>query len=169
MNPTCTRLYPAIASLLFCAACSQPPHSVVENYYLIAPNAKSPYWEQVAAGLYAAAKELHVNAKLAGPPAYDPEAQKQEFRKIAASKPAAILLSVSDPKVMTEEINNAIAAGIPVITIDSDAEQSNRLFFVGTNNYQSGQMGGRLLAEKLNHKGNVAAILTVGQPNLEER
>jgi ribose transport system substrate-binding protein len=160
---------PALAGVLLSSACSSLPHTEGEKYYLIVPNTKSPYFIQVAAGLNQAARDLQVHVALIGPESYDAAMENSEFQRIAATKPNGMLVSVADAKVMGPSIDAAIAAGIPVITVDSDAESSKRLFFVGTNNYESGQMGGRLLAEKLHGEGNVAALYTFGQPNLELR
>jgi len=86
-----------------------------------------------------------------------------------AKKPSGILVSPADPQLLKGEIDAAIAAGIPVITVDSDAPGSRRLFFVGTNNYQAGLTGGRLLAQKLGGKGNVVLMTIPAQANLIER
>jgi ribose transport system substrate-binding protein len=160
---------PALAGLLLTSACSSLPHTPGEKYYLVVPNTKSAYFMQVAAGLNQAAGELQVHVALIGPESYDAAMENVEFQRIAETKPAGILVSVADAKLMTPSIDAAIAAGIPVITVDSDAEASKRLFFIGTDNNDAGEMGGRLLAEKLQGEGNVAALYTVGQPNLEQR
>lgn len=159
------------AVLLALAGCGGggPSHQSTEKYYLVCTNAKIPYWQEAGAGLVAAAREMKVQAELVGPETYDAEAERQEFRKAVSKKPAGILVSPGNPEVLKPEIDAAIAAGIPVITIDSDAPQSQRLFFVGTNNYQAGQMGGRLLGKLLNGKGNVVFFTIAGQKNLEER
>jgi ribose transport system substrate-binding protein len=70
---------------------------------------------------------------------------------------------------MGPEIDKAIAAGIPVITMDSDAPDSERLYFIGTNNLEAGRLGGQRVAAELNGKGNVVFFTMPGQPNLEER
>jgi ribose transport system substrate-binding protein len=160
---------PALAGLLISSACSSLPHTEGEKYYLVVPNTKSAYFIQVFNGLNQAARELQVHVALIGPETYDPAMENSEFQRIAALKPAGILVSVADAKLMTPSIDAAVAGGVPVLTVDSDAEASKRLFFVGTNNYESGQMGGRLLADKLQGEGNVAALYTAGQPNLEQR
>ncbi len=154
---------------VFLGACSQLPHTQGEKYYLVVPNTKSPYFQQVDAGLNQAAGELGVHVALIGPESYDAGMEKSEFDRIAALKPAGMLVSVADEKLLTPSINAAIDAGIPVITVDSDAESSKRLMFVGTNNFEAGQMGGRVLADKLKNEGNVAVLYTHGQPNLEKR
>jgi ribose transport system substrate-binding protein len=79
----------------------------------------------------------------------------QEFRATFAMKPAGLLVSVADPALMQPAIDDAINAGIPVITIDSDAPKSKRLYFIGTNNMQAGVLGGKRVVEKLHGKGNV--------------
>jgi ribose transport system substrate-binding protein len=56
-----------------------------------------------------------------------------------------------------------------VITIDSDAPASKRLFFIGTNNYQAGLIGGQRLAQELKGKGNVVIFTMPGQSNMQDR
>ena len=168
MKPRIATALPALLSV-FLGACSQLPHTPGEKYYLVVPNTKSPYFQQVDAGLNQAAGELGVHVALIGPESYDAGMEKSEFDRIAALKPAGMLVSVADEKLLTPSIDAAIAAGIPVITVDSDAESSKRLMFVGTNNFEAGQMGGRVLADKLKNEGNVAVLYTYGQPNLEQR
>jgi ribose transport system substrate-binding protein len=70
---------------------------------------------------------------------------------------------------MKADIDAAVAAGIPVITIDSDSPASKRLLFIGTNNYQAGVMGGQVAAKQLQGKGNVVVFTMPGQTNLAER
>ena len=104
-----------------------------------------------------------------GPTNYDPAAERDSFEGALQKKPTGILVSVADPNVMKDSIDKAIAAGIPVITIDSDAPSSKRLFFIGTNNYEAGVMGGKRLAQELHGKGSVVVFTMPTQPNLDER
>ncbi|HMK22026.1 MAG TPA: substrate-binding domain-containing protein, partial [Terriglobales bacterium] len=53
--------------------------------------------------------------------------------------------------------------------IDADAPVSKRLFFIGTNNYQAGLLGGTRLAQELKDKGNVVVYTMPEQTNLAER
>jgi ribose transport system substrate-binding protein len=144
-------------------------HSQKEVYYLVATNVSLPYWETAIAGFKAAAAQDNVTAKIAGPDTYDPQGELAEFQKVVAAKPAGILVSVSDAAVMQPGIDAAVSAGIPVITIDSDAAASHRLYFIGTNNLEAGRLGGRRIIAKLGGKGNVVFFTLAGQPNTEER
>jgi ribose transport system substrate-binding protein len=110
-----------------------------------------------------------VQAEVVGPETYDAAAERDEFRRVVGLKPAGILVSVGNAEILRPEIDAAIAAGIPVITIDSDAPKSKRLFFVGTNNFQAGQLGAQKLAQLLNGKGTVTFFTIEGQENLLER
>jgi ribose transport system substrate-binding protein len=144
-------------------------HSLKEVFYLVGSNMSSNYWQTAVVGFKKAAAQYQVTAKVAGPDNYDPQAELTELKNAIAAKPAGILISVSDAAVLTPGIDAAIAAGIPVITIDSDAAGSRRLYFIGTNNLEAGRLGGQRVIEKLGGKGNVVFFTIAGQPNTEER
>ncbi len=144
-------------------------HSLKEVYYLVASNMSSSYWQTAVAGFKKAAAVYGVTAEVAGPDNYDPQSELTEFQKAVAAKPAGILVSVSDAAVLQPEIDTAMNAGVPVITIDSDAAGSRRLYFIGTNNLEAGRLGGHRVAQKLGGKGNVVFFTIAGQPNTEER
>ncbi len=144
-------------------------HSLKEVFYLVGSNMSSSLLANGRCGIQEGGREYQVTAKVAGPDNYDPQAELTELKNAVAAKPAGILISVSDASVLTPEINAAIDAGIPVITIDSDAAGSRRLYFIGTNNLEAGRLGGRRVVEKLGGKGNVVFFTIAGQPNTEER
>lgn len=144
-------------------------HSADEHYFLVTNNTKLAYWQSAEAGLERIAALYHVHAEMVGPENFDPQDEVQEFRAAVAKKPTGILVSVTDAKLMTPEIDAAVKAGIPVITIDSDAPASKRLYFIGTNNREAGRLGARKLVEKLHGQGNVVFFTIPGQPNLDER
>src|SRR6266850_6304811 len=144
-------------------------HSADELYILVSANIQVPYWKAAGAGLSQSAGQLGVRYEFVGPDEYDPNAEKAAFDKALTKKPTGILVSAADAKLLTENIDKAIAAGIPVITIDSDAPESKRLYFIGTNNLEAGRLGGHRVAAQLNGKGNVVFFTMPGQPNLDER
>ena len=154
-------------AVAFTSGCDR--HSKKEVYYLVTANAALPYWQSATAGFKQAAAQYQVTARVVGPDGYDPQAELAEFQKAVAAKPAGILISVADVSVLQPEIDTAIGAGIPVITIDSDAAGSRRLFFIGTNNLEAGRLGGNRVVTKLAGKGNVVFFTIPGQPNTDER
>ncbi len=156
-------------ALLLLTGCSENPHSPAEKYILVAANTKVQYWQTALAGLNHAATELKVKAEMQGPDGHDPQAEHDAFRRAMAQKPAGILVSVSDAAVLTPDIDAALQQGIPVITMDSDAPSSKRLFFVGTDNYNAGVLGGNVAAKLLNGKGNVVVFRLPNQNNQKDR
>ena len=153
--------------LAFTLGCER--HSLKEVYYLVSVNTSLPYWQTAAAGFNKAAAQYKVTAKVVGPENYDPQGELTELKNAVAAKPAGILISVADASVLQPEIDAAVSAGIPVITVDSDAAGSRRLYFIGTNNLEAGRLGGQRLIAKLGGKGNVVVFTFAGQPNTEER
>ena len=146
-------------------------HSDDEHYYLVTANKSIPYWQSAGNGFIEGGNQMKVHAEIVGPDTYDPANEKDAFHALLSKnpKPSGIIVSPADPEGMKPEIDNAIAAGIPVITIDTDSPNSNRLFFIGTNNYQAGQLGAQVMAKQLNGKGNVVVFTMPNQVNLEER
>ncbi|HEY1986259.1 MAG TPA: substrate-binding domain-containing protein [Terracidiphilus sp.] len=138
-------------------------------YYMIAANVNLPYWQTAAAGFNKAAAQYKVTAKVAGPTDYDPVGELDALQQATRAKPAGILISVSDVSTLQREIDLAVSEGIPVITMDSDAFVTRRLYFIGTNNVDAGRQGAARLVEKLGEKGNVVFMSIPGQPNTEDR
>lgn len=140
-----------------------------DTYVLVAPNLNLPYWKAVQEGFSQAASEYGVTARIVGPDTYNPAQEADAFSKAVANRPAGILVAAAEAGALRADIASGIGAGVPIITVDSDAPLSSRLFYVGTNNLEAGHVGGQRLVEKIHAKGNVVFYSIPGQPNLEER
>ena len=154
-----------LATLAGCAS----QHGADENYYMVSANIQVPYWQAARAGFLHAAAQMKVKAEFVGPDTYDPKAQQLAFEKLLQAKPSGILVSPASPDLMRGDIDAAIAAGIPVITIDSDSPESKRLLFIGTNNYQAGVMAAKVAVGQMRGKGNLVIFTMPGQANLDDR
>ena len=157
------------AVLLLLNSCASSPHAADENYILVADNTKIAYWQLAMQGLSHAAAEMKCKSNVLGPDGHDPQAEHDAFKHAVALKPSGILVSAADASILTPDINAALEQNIPVITIDSDAPDSKRLFFVGTDNYSAGMIGGKMTAKLLNNKGNVVIFTIPSQSNLKDR
>ncbi|MDE3181114.1 MAG: substrate-binding domain-containing protein [Acidobacteriota bacterium] len=151
------------------ASCTKPYHSGSERYVFISANVNLPYWQEAKAGWLGAAHEMGVKAEFEGPSTYNPGEELKTFDSAVASHPSGILISPAQPGLFTDAINNAIKEGIPVICVDSDAPQSNRILFIGTDNYDAGLTSGKLIAGLLQGHGHIVLLTIPGQFNLEER
>jgi ribose transport system substrate-binding protein len=144
-------------------------HDSDEFFVLVSANLQVPYWKIAGAGFSNAAAQMKVRSDFTGPQTYDPKAERDALDEAVQKKATGILLAVTDPALLKDSIDKAVAAGVPVITIDSDAPSSKRLFFIGTNNYQAGFTGGQRLAQELKGKGNVVVFTMPDQSNLQDR
>jgi ribose transport system substrate-binding protein len=144
-------------------------HDSDEFYVLVSANLQVPYWKAAGSGFANAASQMKVRSDFLGPQNFDPKAEKDALDEAVQKKATGILVDVTDATLLKDSIDKAVAAGIPVITIDSDGPSSKRLFFIGTNNYQSGLTGGQRLAVELKDKGNVVVFTNPDQPNMQDR
>ncbi len=158
-----------ILVVLTVASCQKSLHEENERYYLVAANVSLPYWQEAQAGLLDAARQLGVKAEMVGPTSYAPNEDLDAFQKAMERHPAGILISPARPEIFKEAIDSAVKAGIPVVCVDSDAPESKRVLFVGTDNYRAGTESGRRMAQLMHNEGNVVVITIPGQHNLDER
>jgi ribose transport system substrate-binding protein len=154
-----------ICALLSCGS----GHDSDEYFVFVAANLQVPYWQTAGAGFSKAATQMKVRTDYLGPNSYDAKAERDAIGQAVQQKATGILLAVTDPALLKDAIDGAITAGIPVITMDSDAPASKRLFFIGTNNYQVGVSGGQRLAQELKGKGNVVVFTMPDQHNMQDR
>jgi len=108
-------------------------------------------------GLEAAGKMMGVQTKYTGPSDYDIGAMITAFEQAIVENPAGIITFGAED-TLQPVIDKAIAAGIPVVTVDGDVSTSKRTSFVGTGNYDAGYLGGTKLAEALGGAGKVAIL-----------
>jgi ribose transport system substrate-binding protein len=159
----------ALAVLLVLLFSGGSAHDSDEYFVLVSANLQVPYWKAAGVGFANAASEMKVRTDFVGPQTFDPKAERDALDQAVQKKATGILLDVTDAALLKGSIDKAVAAGIPVVTIDSDGPASRRLFFIGTNNYQAGLVGGQRLAQELKGKGNVVVFTMPDQPNLQER
>jgi ribose transport system substrate-binding protein len=151
------------------SSCQKPFHEETERFIFVAANTSLPYWQEAKAGFMDAARGLGVKAQFTGPDTYSPQEELEAFQKAIDIHPAGIAVSPARPEVFKDAIDAAVKSGIPVICIDSDAPESRRILFVGTDNYQAGLISGKRVAELMHGQGHLVAITIPGQLNLDER
>ena len=83
---------------------------------------------------------------------------KEEMIEIAIkSKVSGIILEADDSEETAALIDKADAAGIPVITVMTDAPNSSRCSFIGMNNYSAGTEYGNLVLTAASYNGLAGA------------
>ena len=157
-----------VITLIVTLSCSSA-HDSDEYYVFVSANLQVPYWKAAGNGFANSAAQLKVRSDFTGPQTFDPKSERDALDQAIQKKATGILVDVTDAALLKDSIDKAVAAGIPVITLDSDAPSSKRLFFIGTNNYQAGFTGGQRLVQELHGKGNVVVFTMPDQPNLQDR
>ncbi|HMJ88278.1 MAG TPA: sugar-binding protein [Candidatus Acidoferrum sp.] len=131
-------------------------------------NGVDPFWNTAAAGVRAAAKEFGVDAEV-HMPAKGIVDQKRLVESLLAGGVDGIAISPIDAKNQVDLINQACRA-TKVITHDSDAPDSQRLCFVGMDNYKAGRAAGKLIKEAIPNGGKVMIFVgRLEQLNSQQR
>jgi len=110
---------------------------------------------EIKAGIEKAAKEFGVDAVLVGPVGAKAEDQISEIESLITNNVDGLAISSVSTDALAPVINKALAAGIPVITFNTDNPSSKRLAFVGQDLIESGRTAGKLMGETLGGKGKV--------------
>jgi ribose transport system substrate-binding protein len=151
------------------SSCQKPFHEENERYIFVAANTNLAYWQEAKAGFMDAARGLGVKAEFTGSETYSPQDELEVFQKAVDKHPAGIAVSPARPDTFKDAIAAAVKAGIPVVCVDSDAPDSRRITFIGTDNYQAGLISGKRIAELMKGEGNLVVITLPGQFNVDER
>lgn len=129
-----------------------------------------PVFNYARIGAERQAKEYgNVDILWNAPATADQLKQKEILESAITQKVDGIAISCTNGDFLTETINRAIDAGIPVVTWDSDAPKSKRNAFYGVDDLASGRIMGEEAVRLLNGKGKVAIITSVGATNLQRR
>ena len=115
--------------------------------FAIVPKAmNNPYFDLSRDGCTQRAQELgNIECVYIGPVEHEPATQTQIIQDLISQGVDGLAISVSDANAAKNVIQQAVDAGIPVITFDADAPDSARQAHVGTDNREFG----RQLAEQL--------------------
>jgi len=115
-----------------------------------------PYWEVVKKGAEDAGGELNVKVTVFLPQKEDIPKQVETVETWISMGFKGMAIAPSDPEALVSPINSAMERNIPVLTIDTDSPNSNRICYIGTDNYTAGKVAGEKMAEILRGKGKVA-------------
>ena len=110
---------------------------------------------------YAEMKSLGLSLMVRG----ESESYKTQIAQIRelAKKCDALAISVFEPPYFEELIDEIVDAGIPVATFNVDVPTSKRLFYIGPNYLESGQLCGELMSKFVRWKPGKVAVITKKQ------
>lgn len=122
---------------------------------------KNPFFDEVIKGFEEKASELAFYGCeiLIKRVAYHPEAQLSAIESCINEGVQGLIITPYNDERVCMALNKAINNNIPVITVNSDAENINRLTYVGSNYYNSGRAASALMQLMTFGKVNLGIIL----------
>jgi simple sugar transport system substrate-binding protein len=133
--------------------------------------ASDPFWAVVRRGVDDAARQLGVSVSYEAPDSYDVVRMSRLIDAAVATHPDGLVVSLPDPAGLGPAVERALAAGIPVISINSGASAFRSLgisVHVGQLEYQAGFAVGERLA-RAHVKRVLCVIHEAGNVALTER
>lgn len=133
--------------------------------------ANDPFWSVVKNGVGAAAKDMGVTVDYRAPETFDMVSMSQLIDAAVNQKPDGLIVSIPDASALGPSIKKAVAAGIPVISINSGSDVSKELgalLHVGQDEYTAGKAAGAKLKE-LGGKQGICVNQEVGNVSLDLR
>lgn len=137
---------------------------VYDKYYvLITEDSKSAFWQSVYEGACERALEENAYVDWLGEQFFEKYSVEELMRIATASAVDGIIVTANENEGLTELIDQAAAAGIPVVTLYGDNTKSARCSFVGVGSYNLGREYGRQVLEIISDRRQEAAKVQEAQ------
>src|SRR6266700_3207947 len=150
---------------------SNPSRSNLKFYVITHGQAADPFWSVVKKGVDQAARDMGVQVVYEAPSTFDMVAMSHLIDSAVAAHPDGLVVSIPDASALGSSIKAAVAAGIPVISINSGSDVAKSLgvlVHIGQTEEVAGMRGG----EKMGAAGVKHALCVnqeVGNAALELR
>jgi ribose transport system substrate-binding protein len=132
-------------------------------------NNTSEFWKIASAGVHKYEKEAGVQVDIKLPPNGKTEEQNGYLENLVSQGYNGIAVSVIAPNDQVRNINKA-AKATNLICFDSDCPKSNRILYIGTNNFEAGKTLGAEIIKLLPNGGKMAVFVgNFGADNAAQR
>ncbi len=121
--------------------------ALAERYVMVTHGeGKDPFWPVVQKGGEDAARHIGADFEYIYNPSADMGDMAKSIAAAAATQPDGMVISLPDPDALGQAIKDAVASGVPVITMNSGLEASSSvgaLMHVGQPEFLAGQSAGK--------------------------
>jgi len=122
------------------------------------PGGGNPFWAAVQAGAEAMGKAYGVTVNVMSPPAEsDVQSQISQIEDAIQQGVAGIALAPTDPAALAPAVDEAIAAGIKVVFIDTKGSNEG-VTFIGTDNQVGAALAAKYMCDNVAAGGKVAIL-----------
>jgi ribose transport system substrate-binding protein len=151
-----------IATMLACLVVSSAAEAAEPALALVLGVKGSPFYQALACGAKAKAKELGLALTVSAPDQFAADSQIPVVNAVAATKPAVAVIVPTDAKALIEPMKQMAERGTKIITVDQTVEDNS---FVQTQIVTDNAEGGRLAADAINDLlGGKGEVLVITQP-----
>jgi simple sugar transport system substrate-binding protein len=167
------RLKKALAGSVMALALGATSASAQDTRIIVITHAQAvdAFWSVVKNGVDDAAELMGVAVQYQAPQTFDMVAMAQLIDAAVASRPDGLVVSIPDGEALGDSIRAAVAAGIPVISMDSGLDVSKELgalLHLGIDEYPSGFAAGEKMKE-LGKTSGACVNMEVGNVALDQR
>lgn len=127
----------------------------------------NPFFVDVKDGVQKAADELGVELYITDAQD-DPTIQMKDIENLITKKPDCIIVDTCDSDAIVSSIEACNEAGIPVLTMDREANGGEVVSHIGYDAIKSGKLAGQYLVDTLGGKGNVVEIQGIMGTNVAQ-
>ena len=154
-----------VCGLLAVSACQRPREAGRALSIAVVPKGTTAeFWNSVHAGAVKAERELkaaglNVTITWKGPLREDDrEQQVQVVEGFTSQGINGLVLAPLDDRALVRPIEEAKAAGVPTVIIDSALRSDQIVSFVATDNYKGGELAADRLADAVSERGRVLLL-----------
>lgn len=98
----------------------------------------------------------------------DPAIQQKDVENLITKKPDAIIIDTCDSDAIVSSVEACNEAGIPVFTMDREANGGEVISHIGYDAIKSGKLAGQFLADTLEGKGKIVELQGVMGTNVAQ-
>ncbi|MCB1447150.1 MAG: substrate-binding domain-containing protein [Rhizobiaceae bacterium] len=147
----------AFLTAVVCALLSTAAHAAERFVAITHDNGVTQWWAPMIKGAKDAAKEVGAELQYVPNPSGDMAQMAKLVEAAVATNPDGIFLSLPDPDTLAPAVKAAVAAGIPVVTFNSGADQAKSM---GSLNHvgQPERLAGKAAGERAKAEGATKSI-----------
>ncbi|HZZ60006.1 MAG TPA: ABC transporter substrate-binding protein [Roseiarcus sp.] len=151
-----------VTTMLACLVVSSAAEAAEPAVALVLGVKGSPFYQALACGAKAKAKELGLALTVSAPDQFAADSQIPVVNAVAAAKPAVAVIVPTDAKALIQPMKQMAERGTKIITVDQTVEDNS---FVQTQIVTDNAEGGRLAADAINDLlGGKGGVLVITQP-----
>ena len=135
----------------------EEPQALAYRFTFICPQT----WEEAAAGMEQADRDLGTDTKYVGFKNLDEDKQAEAIKSaIYSDVDGIITVGNNNSRVVGDAVEEAEESGIPVILIQSDLENSKRSGYIGMNHKEAGELAGKDMMDITEGNAHIGMIVS---------